>query len=165
MPPQPNWTPEEAAAVSRAGQPNPDISPPDTFASAAPLPNSRGWNRSDVTVTISATDPDGASDVAHVGYRAGGSRPIGPTWVPGASTTVQISAEGQTPLTFYSRDRAGNTDVATTLRLSIDKTAPALTMPTLAASYPYNAPLTLNFGASDAVSGLASKQATSTATR
>jgi len=98
--------------------------------------------------------------VAAIGYRVSGPQPIGPSWVPGASTSIQISAEGQIAVTFYSSDRAGNTDAATTLRLNIDKTAPTLQMPALAGSMAYNGAVTLTFDAHDTLSGLASQQAT-----
>jgi len=158
--PQPNWTPEEREAVLHSGDPNADVSSPTTFATVAPVANASGWHRSDVTVSLSANDPDGVGDVAAIGYRVGGPQPTAPTWVAGASTSIQIGAEGQTPMTFYSIDHAGNTDAATTLRLNLDRTAPTLAMPALVTSYPYNSTLMLEFSAHDSASGVASQQAT-----
>jgi hypothetical protein len=73
---------------------------------------------------------------------------------------VTVSTEGANQTaTGTAYDVAGNT-TSTTRTVSLDKTSPALTLPTLAASYAVNNPLTLNFSASDALSGLANVAAT-----
>jgi hypothetical protein len=164
-PPHGNWTPEERArvryAIDHAGQPQADTTSPTTTANATPAPNSAGWNRSDVNILISATDPDGVTDVAQIGYRASGPQPIAPVWVPAPAATVHIGAEGLTPLTYYSSDRAGNTDVATTLRLMIDKTPPSLTCGNAPDGQWHATDVVFACSATDSVSGLAQSSDTS----
>ena len=50
-----------------------DSSPPISIATQSPAANADGWSASNVSIHISATDPDGASDVASIQYSASGA--------------------------------------------------------------------------------------------
>jgi len=117
-----------------------DLTPPTISSSQSPLANAAGWNKSDVTVTFTCSD--------------------GLSGVDTCTAPIVVSTEGAGQVeTGTAIDKAGNTASATRT-ISLDKTPPVLTMPALAASYLLNSTLTLNFGASDALSGMATMQAT-----
>jgi len=117
-----------------------DLTPPKISSSQAPPANAAGWNNSNVTVSFTCSDNLSGVD--------------------SCTAPVAVSTEGAGQVvTGTATDKAGNS--ATTLRtINLDKTPPVLTMPTLAPSYLLNSSLTFNFGATDALSGVASMQAT-----
>jgi hypothetical protein len=117
-----------------------DLTPPAISSSQAPPANSAGWNNTNVTVSFTCADNLSGVDTC--------TAPI----------TVSTEGAGQV-INGTATDKAGNS--ATTSRtINLDKTPPVLTMPTFASSYLLNSSLTLNFGATDALSGVASMQAT-----
>jgi len=136
-----------------------DIVAPITTESATPAANGAGWNSSNVTVTLTATDNAGGSGVASVTYTLTGAQAGGGS-VAGSGTSFAIMAEGTTTVTYHAMDIAGNSEADKTLVIKIDKTPPTLTMPTLAPSYAFDGTVTLNFSASDGVSGVGTSQAT-----
>src|SRR5206468_62124 len=87
-----------------------DSVPPTTTATADPSPNAAGWNRSNVTVTLAATDNDGGSGVQSITMTASGAQPLAPMTVNGASTSLTVSAEGTTILSYFATDKAGNVE-------------------------------------------------------
>lgn len=103
-----------------------DTTAPTTTAILSPPANSLGWNNSDVTVTLSATDNSGGSGVASITYSATGAQTIGSTTVEGASATVPVTQEGTTTLTYAATDNAGNTEDSKTVTIRIDKTQPTI---------------------------------------
>ncbi|HEX7255672.1 MAG TPA: M12 family metallo-peptidase [Gaiellaceae bacterium] len=110
--------------VSNANFTITDTLKPAISASQTPAPNAAGWNRSDVTVTLTATDDSGGSGVASITYSATGGQPIAETTVNGSTTDVVISGEGVTTLSFFATDNAGNTSDVGTHTVKLDKTAP-----------------------------------------
>src|SRR5437867_5584359 len=136
-----------------------DTIAPITTASATPAANGEGWNNSNVTVTLSATDNAGGRGVQSITYILAGEQTGGGS-VAGSSTSILITTEGVTTVTYHARDNAGNVEADKTLVIKIDKTAPTLTMPILASSYTFDGTVTLNFSTSDGVSGVGSSQAT-----
>jgi len=136
-----------------------DTIAPITTASATPAANGAGWNNSNVTVTLSATDNAGGSGVQSITYILAGEQ-MGGGSVAGSSTSILITTEGVTTVTYHARDNAGNVEADRTLVIRLDKTPPTLTMPTLAPSYTFDGTVTLNFSTSDGVSGVGSSQAT-----
>ncbi len=117
-----------------------DKTPPTITALQSPSANAAGWNKSDVTVSFACSDMLSQID--------------------SCTSPVLVSTEGASQtVSGTATDRAGNS-AATQRTINLDKTAPVLTMPALAASYVYNASLTLTFGATDALSGFASSQGT-----
>lgn len=104
-------TPAEAALMLPA-----DTVPPVTTATTTPSANARGWNRTDVAVTLSATDDISGVAATFAELDAGGRfRVSGP---------VLVSAEGVHTVEFESVDHSQNVELGQSLTVRIDKTAP-----------------------------------------
>jgi hypothetical protein len=117
-----------------------DLTAPTITSSQAPAANSAGWNNSNVSVSFSCADDFSG--------------------VASCTSPIVVNTEGANQTeTGTATDLAGNS-ATTTRTINLDKTPPSLTMPVLAPSYLLNATLTFTFGASDSLSGLASRQAT-----
>jgi hypothetical protein len=82
-----------------------------------------GWNKTPVTVTLTATDdPDGCG-VVEIHYCVDG----GPEAVIlGGSATVEVATEGVTSITFFAVDAAGNAAAPSTHVVRIDRTPPTV---------------------------------------
>jgi hypothetical protein len=132
-----------------------DIVPPVTTATQVPPPNGNGWNNTNVTLTLDATDNSGGSGVKEVTYQVGAASPI---VVPGASKTLLFNTEGVYPLDFFAADNAGNVEATQSLLLRIDKTAPTVassqTPPANGAGW-NNSDVIVTFSCADALSGVA----------
>ncbi|HWC19481.1 MAG TPA: hypothetical protein VG498_20885 [Terriglobales bacterium] len=100
---------------------------PVTTAFVSPNPNGNGWNNSNVTITLSATDNAAGTGVQRITYSASGAQNIAATNVTGTSASIPITAEGVTTLTFFATDFAGNAEVHKTLDIKLDKTPPTVT--------------------------------------
>jgi probable HAF family extracellular repeat protein len=133
-----------------------DTTAPNTTATISPDPKA-GWNKEDVTITLDATD-EGGSNVKEITYSATGVQPIKDQTMPGDTTKIEIKAEGETTLTYYATDHAGNPEEPKkTLTVKIDKTAPKVTYDDNGASVNAdfndttwrNTPLSKEFTASD----------------
>lgn len=120
---------------------------PGISGSASPLPNSAGWNNSDVTVTFTCSDT-----------------PSGIAQCPGS---VKVSAEGSGQIiTGTAVDNAGNSSTAS-VTLNIDKTPPVITAAankTPSADGWYNTDVTVTFTCKDTLSGIASCPSPTTVT-
>lgn len=103
-----------------------DTTPPTTTASRSRLPNAAGWNNSDVTVTLTATDDQAGSGVKSIQFSLSGAQG-GSGIVQGDAASVAITAEGTTTLAYFATDNAGNAEASKTLTVRIDKTPPMLT--------------------------------------
>jgi hypothetical protein len=101
-----------------------DLIAPSTLATATPVPGAAGWNTTNVAVTLSATDNAGGSGVQNIKYSLSGAQTSGIV-TAGNPTTVAITAEGTTTLSYAATDVAGNTEQTKSLTINIDKTAPA----------------------------------------
>jgi hypothetical protein len=104
-------TPEEMKLVLPA-----DLAPPTTTAVVTPAPNAAGWNRTDVAVTLNATD-----DISGVARTEADLDGTGSTAVTGP---VQIKTEGIHTLRFHSIDRSQNVETPKQITVRIDKTPP-----------------------------------------
>ena len=93
-----------------------DTTPPVTTASVWPAPNASGWNRTDVQVTLSATDD--ISGVARTVYD------LDSTGESTATAPIPIGAEAVHGLDYHSVDRSQNVEASKQLAVRIDKTAP-----------------------------------------
>ena len=133
-----------------------DVIAPGVVASLSSSPNAAGWNNSNVTVTLNASDNQGGSGVQNITYSASGAQPVALTTVNGASGSLTISAEGTTTVTFFARDVAGNSGAPQTLTLKIDKTAPAINISSPAATLLLNQAAAANYTCSDGASSVGS---------
>jgi uncharacterized lipoprotein YddW (UPF0748 family) len=111
-----------AGTVANADLQQEDVAPITSVSISPAAPNgSNGWYTSNVTVTLSGAD--NCSGVAGTEYSTNG----GMTWQPYAGSLI-ISAEGVTTIDYRSADRAGNIEMAKSLTIRIDKTAPIISL-------------------------------------
>jgi hypothetical protein len=104
-----------------------DTTAPTTIASPSPAANAAGWNNTNVSVSLSATDNAGGTGVKEITYSASGAQTIGSTTVAGNSVSaISLTAQGTTTLSFFAKDNAGNTEATKTFVVKIDKTAPSV---------------------------------------
>ncbi|MFO0967889.1 MAG: choice-of-anchor L domain-containing protein [Gemmataceae bacterium] len=97
-----------------------DATPPTTTATPSAAPNVDGWNSTDVTVTLNATDNPGGSGVQATYYTInGGATQTG--------TSVTLNSDGKYDIQYWSVDNANNAETPKTLSVWIDKTLPTLT--------------------------------------
>ncbi|WP_187274491.1 OmpL47-type beta-barrel domain-containing protein [Paenibacillus sp. N3.4] len=128
---------------------------PVTTAAVSPAQpdGQNGWYVNPVTVTMAAIDH--LSGVAKTEYSLDG----GTTWEPYANP-LTLDKDAQNVLSYRSTDKAGNVEVAQTLTINVDKTAPVTTA-TLSPALPdgqngwYVNPVTVTLGATDNLSGVA----------
>jgi hypothetical protein len=128
-----------------------DDTPPVTTAAISGPAGSNGWYRGPLTVNFSATD--NLSGVASTMFSTNG----GATWTTG--TSVTLTANGVYNLLFHSTDVAGNTEAVKSIQVMIDQTPPTIACslsPLPNANGWNNTSVTVSFGASDPVSGIAS---------
>lgn len=129
-----------------------DTTAPSTSVSFNPeLPNGEnGWYASDVRVNLSASDDN--SGVAATEYQINGTG-----WV-NHSGEILVGDEGVNLLEYRSRDHAGNIETTQSVTISIDKSAPSLTItPDRSEIWPPNhqwIPIEIDVQASDSISGL-----------
>jgi hypothetical protein len=115
------------SATTSASVPSTDTTAPTTTATPSPAPNGAGWNNANVSVALAATDNSGGSGVKQITYSASGAQPIGSTIVSGASTSVSITTDGTTTISFFATDNANNVEATKTITINLDKTAPSVT--------------------------------------
>ncbi|HEY5422050.1 MAG TPA: hypothetical protein VIK05_01185, partial [Ilumatobacteraceae bacterium] len=114
-----------------------------------------GWYTTSPTVTISASDA--TSGVASIDWS---TAPPASTTVPNSgnvnpfTTTVPITADGTTTVTYSATDLAGNRAADATITVKVDRTAPTFNC-TADLTRWYGANQTATCTASDPVSGLA----------
>ncbi|MBP0451558.1 hypothetical protein J5Y04_18695 [Kitasatospora sp. RG8] len=116
--PEPEAVREFDDNAARRIQP-PDTTAPVTAATAEPPPNDAGWNNTDVTVTLGATDD--ISGVARTEYDVDGNG-----WT-GYTGPVLLNTPGSHALSYRSIDRAQNIEDTRTLPVRIDRTPPVTT--------------------------------------
>ena len=125
--------------------------PPTVMGSASP---SGGWQRTPVTVSLSAS-ADKTRTVQSISYSATGAQATtGTAVVPGASTQVVVTADGTTTLTFWATDSGGTPSATQTLAVQVDRTAPAIVCAAPSASWS-SSDQTIVCTAGDGLSGLA----------
>jgi Concanavalin A-like lectin/glucanases superfamily len=142
-----------------------DTIAPTTIISAFPAPNANGWNNTSVIVQLNASDNSGGAGLQQITYSATGAQPIASTTVNAPSTSINITAEGTTTISYYAIDRSGNIEAIHTKVINIDMTAPTTavaTSPPSSAGGWSNPPVTVQLAASDNLAGV--KQITYSAT-
>lgn len=130
-----------------------DADAPATAAMATPGANAAGWNTTDVTVSLVASDGHNGSGVQAVTYRLAGAESGGGV-LPGAGGSVTIRSEGATTLAFAAHDRGGNSEPERTLAIRIDRTAPGTAIRAPARRYPRGARITASYACTDDGSGV-----------
>jgi parallel beta-helix repeat protein len=103
-----------------------DRIPPASTAIPSPAPNPSGWNRTNVTVDLSATDNAGGSGVQAIRHWLTGAQTT-PVVTGGNPDSVSIVAEGTTTVGYSAVDNAGNIEPSKSLAVRIDKTNPVIT--------------------------------------
>jgi hypothetical protein len=145
-----------------------DTTPPTVVATATPAPNSDGWNNTNVTVTLTATDNAGGSGVKSITYAVVGPQVTLPRTVNAATTSLTLSAEGTSFVIYVATDKAGNIASPKLQTVRIDKKKPTISgMPSAKCTInPPNGKLVqiANVTADDALSGVATGFPTVTVT-
>jgi hypothetical protein len=104
-------SPEEMKLVLPA-----DMTPPVTVATITPQPNAAGWNRTDLVITLVATDDISGVARTESALDGGGAIPgIGP---------IPVTTEGVHTLRFHSVDRSQNVEAWKQAVVRVDKTPP-----------------------------------------
>jgi hypothetical protein len=101
-----------------------DGTPPDTSAAVIPAPNAAGWNNTNATVQLTATDAD--SGVNFIRFRATGAQTIPSTDDPGPAADVAVNTNGVTTVLHRAQDGAGNLSAEKDRTVRIDKDKPTL---------------------------------------
>jgi hypothetical protein len=101
-----------------------DKSAPTTTATLSAPPNANGWYKQNVTITLRATDQAALSGIKEITYSATGAQPIAQTKVSGSSKQLTITKDGQTTITYFATDQAGNAQQPKTLTIKMNKSAP-----------------------------------------
>ena len=141
------WESPVPASASVA-VPSADTTAPVTTASQSPVANAAGWNSTDVTVTLTATD---ASGVSGTWYTTDGTAPTTSSTQYAGPFTVTSS----TTVRYFSKDTVGNAEVAKTLAVKIDRVAPSVAVTAPASGSTQGGTVTVSGTASDTGSGLA----------
>jgi hypothetical protein len=121
-----------------------DTTKPNTTASAP-----TGWNNTDVTIALNATDNLSDIDTTYYNLDNAGQQ---------AGDSVTIQADGAHTLVFWSVDKAGNVEDPHSVQVMIDQTSPTINhtlSPEANGNGWNNTSTTVTFICSDDVSGIA----------
>ena len=94
---------------------------PSTQIAQLPVANGFGWNNTDVTIELSAID--NCSGVESITWSLSGAQTGGST-DEGDSTSVVITAEGTTAITFYATDQGGSVEANHTTTVNLARCRP-----------------------------------------
>lgn len=135
-----------------------DATPPISTATLAPPAPAGGWHNDTVVATISATDD--ASGVETIDFTTTfGNQPSADS-NEGGQVEVTITDEGETTLSYFATDNAGNVEAPPhSVTVRIDRTAPGITAarePAANAAGWNNGAVTVSFACTDSLSGVAS---------
>jgi putative peptide zinc metalloprotease protein len=100
-----------------------DTTAPETRPILLPKANPRGWNKSDVSVSLEAEDHEG-SGVEKIVYSASGAQEIEEKTSEGASAEVSLTSEGKMTIYYSAEDFVGNTEEKASVTVGIDRTGP-----------------------------------------
>jgi hypothetical protein len=128
-----------------------DHTAPATSMTLSQPPNAAGWNNTDATVMLNASDGEGTG-VHEIIYSVNGSA----FHSFGTSVSIPITVEGINTVTWFAKDKAGNSEPEQTVTVKIDKTLPVFTNNTRTPANGNgwnNTDVEASFTASDALSG------------
>jgi hypothetical protein len=131
-----------------------DSTPPTISATVNGTQGNGGWLTSNVTVNLAAADEEGGSGIKQITYSMSGAQNIPPTTGSGAAASPTINTEGQTAVTYFATDNAGNTSAPQVLTVKMDKTTPRVSCGTADGAW-HAGDVSITCSAGDAVSGLA----------
>ena len=158
----------ERAAALAGGRPAPDPArpwlcnvtddaPPTSTATLVPPVPASGWHKGTVVATISATDE--GSGVETIDYTTTFGNQTSADSEEGDQVDVTISDEGETVLSHFATDKAGNVEDPRSVTVRIDRTAPEITAnrePAANASGWNKSAVTVTFECTDSLSGVES---------
>jgi hypothetical protein len=101
-----------------------DTTAPITVATQTPAKNDQGWNKSNVAVTLRATDNVGGVGVVELHYTINGGTE---TVVKGAAVQLSFITEGEQTISYFAVDYNGNSEAPKTYTVKIDKVKPTTT--------------------------------------
>jgi hypothetical protein len=105
---------------------------PVTGAVASPPANANGWNTTNVAVSLTATDDRSGMAgnlpgwVDQIQYSLAGAQTSDTQIGAGRTASVGVTTPGITTLTYFATDAAGNDEVAKTLTVRLDGSAPVV---------------------------------------
>jgi len=126
------WERIRDRAQSDQNRPAAERTPPASALTAVPAPNGAGWNRTDVTLRIAASDGHNVQDAGlrrlHVemhGAQEG-------TWDLAGEVDafrlaeLAVTADGETTVTYHAEDERGNVEPERSHIVRIDRTPPRI---------------------------------------
>jgi hypothetical protein len=117
------------AAVVEAGVNGQTVGNQRGLSATDAPPNSAGWNRSSVALTLNSTDNEvGGTGVKQLAFSATGAQPVSSTTVNNSTAVINLSAEGVTTVSFNATDGAGNVEPTKTVTVKIHETPPTITV-------------------------------------
>jgi hypothetical protein len=126
------WELIRSRAASDQSRPASESVAPSSVLTVSPTPNGAGWNRSDVTVRVAASDGHNvnASGLKRLHVEMSGAQ-TGSWDFPGETDgynvqELPITAEGTTTVTLQAEDNMGNLEPRHSYEVRIDKTAPTI---------------------------------------
>jgi hypothetical protein len=111
-----------------------------------------------VSLSLSSVDDPGGTGVKQITYSSSGAQSIASTTLAGPSTSISISTDGITTITFFGTDNVGNAETSKTITIKLDKTPPTISgsrTPAPNSNGWNNSSVTASFQCSDVLSGLA----------
>jgi YVTN family beta-propeller protein len=136
----------------------PDTTPPTTTVEITGTNGNNGWYTSEVTISLTATDNSGGRGPKEIVYSANGAQTISTTTVTGSIVSFQVTAEGQTSISYYARDNVGNVELAQTLTLKLDKSLPTISIsqPVEGGNSVFSQSVIADYMCADGISGISS---------
>ncbi|MGC5327914.1 DUF6359 domain-containing protein [Brevibacillus sp. SYSU BS000544] len=143
-------SPEEAESAGYSR----DHAAPTTNVSFSQEPNESGWWNQDVTISLEASDDQSGVSTTEIQIDGG-------EWTT-YQTPYVVSKEGDTIISYRSKDRAGNAEEAKSVTVKLDKTLPVWELTQSGEpvhNILINDSVTLDVKAEDALSGIQSVSA------
>lgn len=108
-----------------------DTAVPAASHALSSAPDANGWHKGPLTMTLSGVDgtSPASSGIASITYSATGANPRASTTVAGATIPLSLTATGETTVTWFATDNAGNRSLAQVVSVKIDGTRPSVTRP------------------------------------
>lgn len=131
-----------------------EYAPPRTSASITGDLGNAGWYRSSVSLGLSSTTVPYAAAVASIEYSASGAQTIASTNAAGSAAMINLTAMGQTTVSYAATDTAGAVESTKTTTVKIDSEPPSCRLTAVGTNA--QGQRYVQITAQDGVSGLAS---------